>query len=256
MDRIELGLAPAPEGGILSVIGIQPMPEGLLTFQQPLSAPLNTLGPSFNAVDIHGYTTGGEVHLPAWDGSEKTFSDLGHPAAVAFTMYFGIEESLLKVDGAPDLDLVKKIFLAREGRSLEKKIGSIFALQKIAIGSVTSGLRAFGLASEMANLIAGDVFILTSPAVAIDGARALKGDAGDLHTITGIPVSAQFDAGTGVAGPYQVYIAPKPAVFRTDLNLVEGPALKSNRTNYLVEATYVIAFDTTNTYSLEATINA
>lgn len=256
MDRIELGLAPAPEGGILSVIDIQAMPEGLLAFQQPLAAPLDGLGSSFAGVDVHGYTTSGEVALPTWSGSEKVFSDLGRPAAVAFTMYFGIEESLLKVDGAPDLDLAKKIFLAREGRSVEKIVGSIFNAQAKNVGGSTSGLRALGLAAEVANRITGDAFILTSPAVAIDGARALKGDADDLHTITGIPVSAQLTAGASVAGPYPVYIAPKPAVFRTDLSLIEGPALKSNRTNYLVEATYVVAFDTDNTYSLEATINA
>lgn len=256
MDRIELGIAPAPEGGILSVVDVKPMPEGLLAFQQEITAPADLAGiPILTEVAVQAYVAEDGPRMALWNGGEKTFSDVLNGKAYAFTAYTGIEASLLEVQGAPDLALAEKIFKAREGRTVEYVLSKILAASNTTLTAATSGLRAIGLGAEAANLIDGDPIIITTAALAVDGARGLKGDGADLRTITGVPVSAQLTDGD-INGPYPLYVTPKPVVFRSDLTLIEGPALKSNRTNYLAEATYVIVVDPLNTYSLEATINA
>jgi hypothetical protein len=190
------------------------------------------------------------------DGTDKVFdklakSESGDPV----TIYRGLETSLLTSPSTEEQ--VRKAFDEAAGFGVEEYVQELLNAQAVDItptpGTPVTNIKA---AVGMLEQYAAEHYAGVPTLHANKYATALMnelviGPANSLHTPNGTPIAS--GGGYGADGPGAltadpgeawVYISGQVNIWRGEVQVVEGPALKENRNYTLAEATYLATVDT------------
>lgn len=188
------------------------------------------------------------------EGVEKVFDKLPTVEGDKFTLYRGIETSLLMQSGVGDPEVLRA-FHASAGYGIEQHVQTLMNTEATDITPVpgtpvTNIKAAVGLLEQYAADRYAGLPLLHGNKLAVELIPELRVEGDKLFTVNGTPVAN--GAGYGPDGPGSLtadpteawlYITGQINIWQESVEVIEGPALKENRNRHLAEGTYVATID-------------
>jgi len=194
-------------------------------------------------------------HSRVWiEGEEKVFDKLPTVEGDKFTLYRGIETSLLMQSGVGEPEVLRA-FTASAGYGIEQHLQKLMNDEAVDITPtpgtpVTNIKAAVGLLEQYAADRYAGLPLLHGNKLAVELIPELRDRDGKLFTVNGTPIAN--GAGYGPEGPGDLtadpaeawlYITGQINIWQESVEVIEGPSLKENRDRHLAEGTYVATID-------------